>query len=204
MKLLPIKSFTTRSLVMVIAFFIFGANEIAAGDPPANPALDCNPLLKPRPGCLPTPSARPAPSAQSQSLTPSPPLNREDYEKAERTMKEGTGRITPSGRLSPEKVSADIQWYKDNAQITLKSKGGVFTAVADGSKFLVFLDDEKFPVKSLFCEPKGVIDLMPVQDTGRGPDMYPVMFMAVAPGKCVLRNRDFSVTVIVDEPLVGQ
>ncbi|GEM_PF-3706293 len=204
MELLPIKLSTARSLAMIIGFCLFGANGVTAGDLPATPALDCNPLLKPRPGCLPIPSARPAPSAQSQSVAPSPPLSRGDYEKADRAMKEGAGRTTPSGRLSPEKVSADVQWYKDNAQITLKSKSGVFTAVADGSKFLVFLDDEKYPVKSLICEPKGVIDRVPVQDTGRGPDMYPVMFIAVAPGKCVLRNRDFSVTVVVDEPLGGQ
>lgn len=38
----------------------------------------------------------------------------------------------------------------------------------------------------------------------RGPDLYPVWIISVLPGKCILRNKDFTVTIMVQEPPVGQ
>jgi hypothetical protein len=108
----------------------------------------------------------------------------------------------PSGRLSPDEIAGEIRWYKNHAQITLKNNGGTYSTTADGAKFLVFLDDDKYPVKSLTltCNPTGIIGRSPVQDTGRSPELYPVIFMATAPGSCILSSGDFSVTIIIQEP----
>jgi hypothetical protein len=107
-----------------------------------------------------------------------------------------------SGRLGPDEISGNIKWWKNHADITLNSNGGIFTTTDDGSKLIVFLDDVKYPVNSLTltCQPTGIIGRAPVQDTLRSPELYPVIFMATAPGSCILRSGNFSVTIMVQEP----
>lgn len=136
------------------------------------------------------------PPAPQRQITP------EKVERAKQHLKElqEEQKRTPMGHMSPEQVAEEIQWYKDNAQIKLSSNGGVFTTTADG-KFFVFLDDKGYPASALTCEPQGVIE-GPYEPkySIREPNLYPVEFSALKSGSCVLRNRDFSVTIVVLEP----
>jgi hypothetical protein len=108
---------------------------------------------------------------------------------------------SPSGRLSPDEISGEITWYKNHADITLNSNGGTITTTDNHDKLMVFLDDDKYPVKSLTltCKPKGIIGLASVQDTGRSPELYPVIYETTAPGSCILRSGAFAVTIVVKE-----
>jgi len=69
------------------------------------------------------------------------------------------------------------------------------------TRFLVFLDGERYPPEDFFCEPEGIASGV---SNGHGlydPDLnlYSVGFDAVQPGTCILRNGDFAVTIRVVE-----
>jgi len=89
----------------------------------------------------------------------------------------------------------DIQWMKNNAAITLKSKGQTFTFTVT-TRFSVFLDDEKYPIKALTCEPAWVMGYIS-NGSFRGPDRYPIEYEATTPGECTLRDGDFAVKIVV-------
>ena len=118
-------------------------------------------------------------------------------------------RNSPQAHIpfSPKQIAEQKQWAKDHAQITLKSNGGTFTTTDDGSKFFVYLDDEKYPVRALTltCEPQGLVGPDPgANPPGRPADSYPVFLAAgFEPGSCILKNGDFSVTIVV-QSLAGQ
>ena len=84
---------------------------------------------------------------------------------------------------------------KNNADINLSDNGETFTYhITD--RFIVFLDDEKYPVKDLACTPEGIIGYVS-NGSLRGPDLYPIMFEAVKEGQCRLENHDFQVDIII-------
>ena len=84
------------------------------------------------------------------------------------------------------------------AQIKLSDNGKTFTYhITD--RFSVFLDDTKYPVKDLTCMPAGIIGYVS-NGSLRGPNNYPIMFEAVAEGQCVLKDGDFSVTIVIAKP----
>ena len=88
--------------------------------------------------------------------------------------------------------------YRGKAKVTLANNGDVITIKMVGTRFSVFLDDEKYPVNSMILEPG--CPLMYVSNYSfRGPDLYPIGYEAAQVGTCVLRNGDFSVTIIVVE-----
>ncbi len=94
-----------------------------------------------------------------------------------------------------DRTATEIQGYKERADITLENNGQTFTYTVQ-SRFFVFLDDDKYPLSQLKCEPEWVIAYIS-NGSFRGPDRYPIYFEARRPGKCVLQNGDFSVTIVV-------
>jgi hypothetical protein len=94
-----------------------------------------------------------------------------------------------------DKVATEVQGFKENADISLESNGQTYTFTWS-SRFFVFLDDDKYPVQQLKCEPESVIGYIS-NGSFRGPDRYPIYFEATRVGECVLKNRDFNVKIIV-------
>jgi hypothetical protein len=206
MKSQLIKLASLSELLLVTGLFFLRADATAAGNPAVPPARDCDVILgKPRPECSPPPSAGSTPSSQSADPAPRP-LRPGDREKAENVLREGAGRTTPSGRLSAEQIATEVQSAKDRAWISLKGNRQTYVATADGAKGSIFLDDEKYPVRSLAltCDPQDAAYLTEPTYGSRGPDLYPVWIVSVSPGTCTLRNGDFVVTVAVKEPPRGQ
>ena len=198
MQLLEISLTSVRDLAAATGLYLCCAIALAAGDPPANPARDCDSLAKPRPGCLPT-SGRVSPSAQANE--PSRRLTQEEIEKDKERQKERAERAAaiPPINLSPEEIERETKSAKEHADITLASNRQVFSATADGSKYSIFLDDEKYPVRSLAmtCEPRNAAAIGQLKDGSRGPNLYPLEFVSGLPGKCVVRNKDFAVTIVI-------
>jgi hypothetical protein len=89
----------------------------------------------------------------------------------------------------------DIQWMKNNAAITLESNGKTITFPV-ATRFSVFLDDDKYPVKALTCNPTWIIGYIS-NGSLRGPGRYPIMYEATVPGECTLRDGDFTVKIVV-------
>lgn len=188
-------------LTMAIGLCLFGATAIAAGGPPANSGRDCNPMFKPHPECLPLPST--APASPAQAAQPSRQRSPEHIEKEERWLREQSGKAAaiPPVQMSPEQVARDLQWTKEHAGITLNNNGQTLPATADGSKGSIFLDDEKFPVRSLTltCKPHNAAAIGEPRYGSRGPDLYPVWIVSVLPGNCVLRNKNFVVNIVIQD-----
>jgi hypothetical protein len=88
-----------------------------------------------------------------------------------------------------------LAYFQQTAAITLRTAGQTFTYHAT-QRFMVFLDDTRYPLHELACLPEGPISYIS-NGSIRGPDNYPIMFEAGAPGTCILQNRDFQVTIIV-------
>lgn len=84
---------------------------------------------------------------------------------------------------------------KNNANIQPGDNGKTFT-YRPTDRFIVFLDDEKYPVKDLACTPEGIIGYVS-NGSLRGPDLYPVMFETVKEGRCRLTDHDFHVDIVV-------
>jgi hypothetical protein len=93
-------------------------------------------------------------------------------------------------------MNAKISWWKELSSITPKSNGQA-TRIGEGGKITVFLDDDKYPVRSLRCEPQGILKRYPMEDPIQGPDRYPIAFVATRRGRCVLRSGDFAMTIVV-------
>lgn len=81
------------------------------------------------------------------------------------------------------------------ADITLNDTGKTFTYRVT-ERFMVFLDDNTYPLSDLHCDPEGIIGFVS-NGSVNGPDNYPIMFEAVQPGECRLQNNDFRVHIIV-------
>jgi hypothetical protein len=79
--------------------------------------------------------------------------------------------------------------------IMLEDNGRTYTYYLS-NRFFVFLDDEKYPVDSLVCDPKGIIGYIS-SGSFRGPDLYPIYFEAVDIGSCTLKDHDFVVKIVV-------
>jgi len=100
--------------------------------------------------------------------------------------------------LSPDTLATEVQGMKDMANITLENNGQTIT-MSNYRRFSVFLDDDKYPVRQLQCEPKWIMGYIS-NGSFRGPDLYPITFETTTVGECTLRNGDFAVKIIVVEP----
>jgi hypothetical protein len=103
--------------------------------------------------------------------------------------------IPPLNTLTPQEMATEIAWMKEGATITTESNGKTFTFTLT-SRFAIFLDDEKYPLSQLRCEPEPVFGYIS-NGSFRGFKLYPVEYEAAKIGECVLRNGDFSATIIV-------
>lgn len=197
---------SVRKLAMILGLCLFAAHTAAAGDPPADPGRNCNPILKPRPECLPPPATRPLPPAQP--ARPSRELTQEEIARDKQRQRERAERAAgiPLINLTPEEIEKEVQWAKEHAGITLKDKGTTQTSFEGGVKGSIFLDDEKYPVRllKLTCDPPDAAGLTEPIYGSRGPDLYPVWIITVLPGKCVLRNKDFVVNIVIEELPEGE
>lgn len=100
-------------------------------------------------------------------------------------------RIPPTSDASAT-VTAEMQ---NDAQIKLSDNGKTFSYHLT-DRFSVFLDDIKYPVKDLSCTPDGMIGYVSNGSLG-GPGRYPIMFEAVAEGKCRLEDHDFHAEIMI-------
>lgn len=83
----------------------------------------------------------------------------------------------------------------ETVKITEKDNGKT-VSVKLYSRFWVELDDKLHPLnklESLSCKVIGYVSNWSIN----GPDNYPIGFEATNPGRCVLRNGDFAVTINV-------
>ena len=106
-----------------------------------------------------------------------------------------TAQPASGGSVDSTELVMDIQWMKNNAAITLESNGKTITFPV-ATRFSVFLDDDKYPVKALTCKPTWVIGYIS-NGSLRGPGRYPIMYEATAPGECTLRDGNFTVKIVV-------
>lgn len=104
-----------------------------------------------------------------------------------------TRTIAPPGPVEETR----LQELKDYAAINLQSNGKIYKFNV-GEHFSMFLDDEKYPRGQLKveCEHAGILGSRMGANPG-GPRFYPIPFEAVEPGICILKNGDFTVTIIV-------
>jgi hypothetical protein len=104
-----------------------------------------------------------------------------------------------SQTASVELEAAYLQWtireMKRLGAIMLEDNGRTYTYYVS-NRFFVFLDDEKYPVDSLVCDPEGIL-LYVSNGSFRGPDFYPIYFEAVKVGGCTLKDHDFAVKIVV-------
>jgi hypothetical protein len=111
---------------------------------------------------------------------------------------EPTMNVATKTALAKESA-AYLQWtikeMKQLGAIMLEDNGRTYTYYLS-NRFFVFLDDEKYPVSDLHCEPEGAIGYIS-NGSFRGPDFYPIYFEAGEVGSCTLKDRDFSVKIVV-------
>ena len=93
--------------------------------------------------------------------------------------------------------TADSSLRSSQSQLTEEDNGKTFTYTLT-SRFMLFLDDEKYPLENLTCTPEGIIGYVS-NGSLNGPDNYPIMFEAVQSGECLLQNGDFQVHIVVSE-----
>lgn len=206
------------TLFLTIGLCFIGVSADAGSDR-LNPGCDCIPSdTRVCPPCMPGLSGAPMSSDEPQSIVPSHPapppkkrqLTPEEIEKDKQRLKERAEKqaATPDIPISPEELARQLQLQKDSAWIKRTDNGQTIHATADGIRSRIFLDDERYPVKSLVltCEPPNAAFLTsPIYVfPNRGPDFYPVDIVSILPGKCVLRNKDFAVTIVVEDVAVGQ
>ncbi len=103
--------------------------------------------------------------------------------------------VPPTQPLTEAESATLTVSMEKNAQIKLSDDGRTFIYHLT-DRFSVFLDDTKYPVKDLTCTPDEIIDTIS-NGSLRGPDRYPVMFEAIAEGKCLLKDRDFHVEISI-------
>ncbi len=102
---------------------------------------------------------------------------------------------TPAQLPTPDIAATQAAQMQNAAQIKLSDNGKTFTYHLT-DRFSVFLDDTNYPVKNLTCTPDGIIGYVS-NGSLRGPNKYPIMFEAAAEGQCVLKDGNFSVTIVV-------
>lgn len=189
-------------LAVATGLCLFSAVAAAAGDLPTNANRDCNPIGRPRPGCL-SQSGGTTPSIQQDQ--PTRAFTDDEIQKDKQRQKERAERAAKIPLLYPtaEEIASETKRLKEHSRITLKGNGKTFSSGADGSKSGIFLDDETYPVRTLtlMCQPKNAAAIgQPIYDS-RGPGLYPVELVTFQPGKCVLRNKDFSANIVIPDLL---
>lgn len=90
--------------------------------------------------------------------------------------------------LAPSTIS-------DQFEIREKDNHKAFTYTLT-SRFLVILDENKYPETELACSPIGIIGKVSNTPAVEPPN-YAANFEAVTAGTCQLTSRGFSVTIIV-------
>jgi len=187
-------------LVVATGLCLCSAVAAAAGDLPTNPSRDCDPIGRPRPGCLPQ-SGRTTPSVSQDQ--PTRTLTDDEIQKDKQRQKERAERAAKIPLLYPsvEEIATETKAMKEHSDITLASNRQTLSATADGSKYTIFLDDEKYPVRSLTitCDPRNVAAIGRPKYDSRGPGLYPLELVTFQPGKCVLRNKDFSANIVIPD-----
>lgn len=106
--------------------------------------------------------------------------------------------MAPLDTASPEEEATRAQEFRAMADITLAGNGKTYTFTY-GRRFFVFLDDERYPLADLRCEPDWVMGWVS-NGSFRGPTRYPVYYEATRVGRCRLVNGDFWAEIIVVEP----
>ncbi len=87
-----------------------------------------------------------------------------------------------------------------NNSITVDDNGKTFVTHVT-SRFWIYLDDRVYPLRDLLnAIPDGLLGIVS-NGMIRGPQCYPVYFEAVHEGKGLLKIKDFSLSIIIDNNL---
>ena len=87
-----------------------------------------------------------------------------------------------------------------NNSITIEDNGKTFVTHVT-SRFWIYLDDRIYPLRDLLnAIPDGLLGIVS-NGMIRGPQCYPVYFEAVRAGKGLLKIKDFSLSIIIDNNL---
>ncbi len=84
----------------------------------------------------------------------------------------------------------------NRATITADDNGKIFTYPLT-SRFTLLLDKTQYPPGKLFWTPETIIGKISNVQASESPNLIPTRFEAAQPGTTVIRNNDFSVTIIV-------
>ncbi|MEJ2601190.1 MAG: hypothetical protein P8Z00_22860 [Anaerolineales bacterium] len=111
---------------------------------------------------------------------------------------EPTMNVASQTALAEENAAYLQETIKDMKRlgaIMLEDNGRTYTYTLT-NRFFVFLDDEKYPVDGMKCEPKPVIGSV-TSGSFRGRGLYPIYYDASIVGSCTLKNHDFAVKIVV-------
>ncbi len=103
--------------------------------------------------------------------------------------------VALAARAAPTPVAEKVE--KSKFEITANDNGKTYS-FPPGVHFSVFLDEEHYPKNELVCSPVGVVAHASVMPVATLP-LYAVRFDTVAPGSCRMHNKDFSMTVVVED-----
>jgi hypothetical protein len=206
MTLVVVKMCNIRRLGLLMGLCLCGMIATAADNGAANNTSACNPATRPRPGCLPASTIQPASPLEGGARVQ--PSTSEQVNSEQQRLKQAHDEWAAKPhtiKLKPEDAARELEWEKNNAGINLRSNGETQKSFADGEKGSIFLDDEKYPVSSLTlnCSPQNAATLSEPIYGSRGPNLYPVWIISVQPGTCVLKNRDFTVNLVIEDPPEG-
>ena len=103
--------------------------------------------------------------------------------------------VALAARAEPAVVADRVQ--KSQYEITANDNGKTYL-FSQGVHFSVFLDEENYPKAELNCSPGGIVAHARVMPVATLP-LYAVRFDTVGAGSCRLHDKDFSMTVVVED-----
>lgn len=110
-----------------------------------------------------------------------------------------TAALKPGATQTPASAKALIALPSatpsSSYEITADDNGKTFS-YGITSRFTVILDESKYPKKNLACSPDGIVGSISNIPSVK-PPLYAARFEAVTAGTCLLKDGDFSVTILI-------
>ena len=105
------------------------------------------------------------------------------------------GSQLPTVGKPTERVVAEKSQY----EITANDNGKTYT-FGLGVRFAVFLDEDNYPKADLTCKPNNIIASAAADDTPVAAlPLWVVRYYTVGVGQCTLKDKDFSMKIVVQE-----
>lgn len=138
----------------------------------------------------PTPEPYPPPSATSVTMDNPYPRPKVSIDWSKLTP-------GPINTMDVALIATAEQNWRENSHINDESNGQTIVLV-QWKKYFVFLDNEKYPINELRCDPPGHLAYM-ASGSLRGLDKYPIYYEAREPGECTLTSGDFKAYIEIIE-----